>query len=266
MQFRRILKLLDIFADKPNLRVDGYESYKTYTGVILTFGYALCLLLISVRQFYGYFDLRVPVTTGESFGRAEYPKVDLVNNKLLPVMIFYSDDTTPIEVADLTKYFTFSVNKIAWITSSSQGRIVISKEVKSLPIIACSALTPDQLSVYSYMKGIGYVYEKLQTYGMCPVPTNEYAVQGKGSDGLFELITMSIKPCSLSSGCKQLSDISKVRFQLLMPSSNINASDFKQPHSFTVSADDIYFIHPGAKQLYTAKAKDTRGEWLSSIG
>ena len=253
---RKLLQKLDIFADKPNLRINGQETFRTSYGVLIAALYFASLVGVSVRQLMSYWDFSSPLTTGESFTRQNYPKVDLVKNRLIPVFIFYSTETDFIPIDQIGQYFTITAKKIIWASAADGSGVDVEKHFEDIGVKPCSQLTPEELSVFDYMLDDGYVYNAMKTYGMCPIPSDKYFVEGKGSDNLFQLISVSLKPCSLPTGCRTHKEMQKANFQVFMPTTSVNTSNYENHQNFSVSADDVYYINPRVRQIYTSKVKE----------
>ena len=62
-----------------------------------------------------YFDKTQPISVGESYSREKYPKIDLIENKLLPVFLGYSSETDFIPLDEIDQYFTFITQRISWL-------------------------------------------------------------------------------------------------------------------------------------------------------
>lgn len=100
-----------------------------------------------------------------------------------------------------------------------------------------------------------YFYQAIPVYGMCPRPTKDYIVEGKGSDEVYRLVTLKVLPCSRSAGCVDAAAMAKANFQIILPSSNFDVSDYMQPHRFVLNVDDIFYVNPSIKQMFNSKIK-----------
>ena len=73
---------------------------------------------------------------------------------------------------------------------------------------------------------------------------------------MFKTLEFKVFPCSLASGCVAESLIPKVNFNLLLPSSNLDVTNYQHPLNFTVKADDFYYVNPLLSQVFTLKLRE----------
>ena len=66
------------------------------------------MIYVFVKEATDYLRTDMPLSVSDSFVRQEYPKIDLIEAKLLPVFFGYSTETDMILAKDMNKYFTFS--------------------------------------------------------------------------------------------------------------------------------------------------------------
>lgn len=119
----------------------------------------------------------------------------------------------------------------------------------------CSQLSAAELQVFEYMGKDDYFYQTIPVYGVCTRPTSDYIVEGKGSDEVYRLVTLKVLPCSRPTGCKGIDEIAKSNFQIILPSSNFDVSNYENPHRFVLNVDDIFYINPTIKQMFNSKIK-----------
>lgn len=119
----------------------------------------------------------------------------------------------------------------------------------------CSQLSAAELRVFEYMGKDDYFHQTIPVYGVCTRPTSDYIVEGKGSDVVYRIITLKVLPCSRPAGCKGINEIAKSNFQIMLPSSNFDVSNYENPHRFVLNVDDIFYINPTIKQMFNSKIK-----------
>ena len=254
------IRSLDFLAPPISLNVNGKTSFKTFTGVFCTMLYFGIMLTVIILSLMNYFSSTNPNNQGLSYTQANYPTVDLKRNKLIPVFVAYSDETTFIQTSDLSAYFTLRIQKVTWETSVLQdGTPSTIKKITYVSLIPCSQLSPAQLQTFDFVGEGSYYYKAMLSYGICPNLTNtDYSVTGKGSDPLFQTITFQLYPCSLPDGigCATPGSLSMVNFQLLSSSANFNASNLNNPLSFILNADDVYYINTYINQKIVSKVRE----------
>ena len=251
------IKIVDIFGKKVELKVDGRDSYKSYSGAAVTISYGIAMIVLSVLAFKTYLSTTSPSLIGESYQRSLYPDINLENNKLMPFFIGYSSEIDLISPTELSKYFTFTVEKIVWKTTvDGDGVATLEKLISYEDAVACGSLSEAALESYDYIGKGGYLTELLRDYSMCLPSGAGLRVFGKGSDEEFGLISFKIKPCSLPTGCATAEEMGRANFQWVLPASTFDSSNKETPKSTTANADDVYYINPAIRQIYVAKFKE----------
>ena len=251
------LKSIDVFGKKVELQVDGGDSYKSYVGATLSLFYGIIMAILSVITIKSYLSTSSPILFGESYQRSLYPEIHLEQNKLMPFLIVYSTETDLVLPSQMDKYFSFSVEKIVWKTvTDDSGATTVKKIVSYNQAVPCGSLSATELQPYDYVEPTSYLKEMIKDYAICLPGSSDLRVFGKGSDEEFGLITFKIKPCSLQTGCASLEELGKVNFQWVLPQSTFDSTNYKTPKKSQSNADDIYYLNPAIRQMYSAKFKE----------
>ena len=100
------VRKLDIFGQPIGFRVQKEKTFQTYVGLLFTAVYALVMLLVVTQETIKFVDTTQPISVGESYSTETYPRIDMLANKLLPVVIGYSSEVDFIPTADIDRYFT----------------------------------------------------------------------------------------------------------------------------------------------------------------
>jgi hypothetical protein len=258
-RFFAMVKYLDFFSEGVNLNVGGHAVFRTVYGSLFTIVYLGIMIYIIVMNASKYLDKSNPLAVGEVFSRENYPEINLVDNKIIPVMVAYKDETNWITVEEIDRYFTLVTQKIIWeaITDNSTKEVHLKKRFETYPTLPCSQLSEAELKEkFEYMGKNNYYYRTLTTYGICPQIPNSVTIVGKTSDEYFSQLIFKILPCSLpSASCAPASQLPLVNFQLLLPYTNLKVKDLTDPHDFAVEGDAIYYVVPSFRQVYTARVK-----------
>ena len=255
-----MFKSLDFFSPPVELNIAGDSSFRTFQGLLFTILYCSVMFLVILWEANSYLRTDIPLSVHDAFQRSEYPKVMLQQSKMSPIFFGYSTEVDMILANETARYFTFSTIKVSWVTTTSDaGDITLEKRIKHFDTIPCAELPEDQLREFDYMGTDNYVYQMIPDYGVCIKGDEEYFVNGKGSDEVFEVVTFRIMPCSLDpSECATKEEMGKANFVLALPSSNFDASNYKNPHSYVTMADDIYYINPNIRQIYGTKVRENQ--------
>jgi hypothetical protein len=254
-----MFKYLDFFSEGVNLNVGGHAVFRTVYGSLFTVVYLGIMIFIVVMNAGKYLDKTNPVAVGEVYTREAYPEINLRQNKLSPVLVAFSDETTWITADQLSKYFTVVTQKIIWdsVLDSNTNEVILEKKFETYPTLPCSQIPEDERKkTFDYMGEDNYYYQTLSTYGLCSQIPTSASIIGSSSDDHFSIFTFKVLPCSLSSGCADASQMSTVNFQLLLPYSNLKVNNEGDPHDFKVAGDEIYYVTPSLRQIYTAQMKE----------
>lgn len=257
-RFFAMVKYLDFFSEGVNLNVGGHAVFRTPYGSLFTCAYLAIMIFIVVSAIEKYLDTTKPIAVGEMYSTSEVPEINLYNNKLLPVVVAYSNETEFIRASNLGKYFTIKTEKINWVAKTIPGtdEATLEKVIDLYRTVPCSELTDQQMEVYKYIGTDSFYYKTLRTYGLCSLIPNDTTVKGRISDKYFSQVVLKVLPCSLVTGCATEDEMMQVNFQIIVPSSNLNVANSKNPHDFTIRADEVYFVTPMLRQIYLAKLKE----------
>lgn len=237
--------------------INGGDGYRTKCGGVLTLLMAATLTFITVFISQAYFRNDQPVISAEFNQLSEFPDINLVKSKFVPVLIAYSTEIDSILAVDMNKYFTVVVEKTEWLsTVDSNGVANTQVTYKQYPSVECSKLTTEEKSQYDYMaKEKAYIYEMMNDYGICVRTDDDFRVNGKGSDTVFVTINYQLKPCSLGAGCATAEELKKVNFYMVMPTPSFNGTNFENPVNMVINADDLVYVNPSVRHIYSAKMK-----------
>lgn len=250
------LKYLDFFSESISLNIEGHSVYRTFYGILFTVIYAVVMVSIVVTQTRIYLDRTNPIAVGETYSIEQYPTIDLYENKIIPVIVVYPDNSQWMKANEVSKYFTFKIEKVTWVSiDKGDDDQIFEKQVESFETIPCSKIDSEGKEALSYIKSSGIFSERVDQYGLCPQISKGTVVHGRGFDPIFTTLEVKIYPCSLAAGCVEESAIPKANFQLLLPATNFEASNYENPLSFTLRADDFYYVNPMLSQIFGLKLK-----------
>jgi hypothetical protein len=251
------IKGLDIFGKKVELQIEGRSSYKTYFGTIATLVFMGFVATISAPSCKEYLSTKQPGIVGESFKRSTYPEINLFDIRHLPILIAYSNEVDLITYEDMKRYFTLTVEKITWTETQNGDELGYNKDIKYTEPVPCGSLSQEELASYDYLHD-EFLHDMFMQYAYCMPASSNLTVVGKGSDSVFVVISFKIKPCSLPNGvgCVTEQELGKANFMWINPMSTLDSSHYQSPRNKHANADDIYYINPGIRQMYTAKFKE----------
>ena len=252
------IKGLDMFGKKVELQIEGRSSFKTYFGAVVTVIFLSFITTVSLPTFLEYLSTDQPGLIGESYKRSLYPEINLHTAKHLPFLIAYSNEVDLIPFESMKRYFTFTVEKIMWKESGSNGVLGYQKEIIYTEPVPCGSLSKEELANYDYLEKHSFLEDLLMHYAICMPASSNLTVIGKGTDPEFVVISFKIKPCSLPGGvgCASEQELGKANFMWINPINALDSANYAQPRSKHANADDIYYINPSIRQMYVAKFKE----------
>ena len=251
------IKFFDIFGKKVEIKVDGNDYYKSYSGALISFAYGIIMLILSVLSIQSYLRTDSPGLIGESYERSLYPEINLENNNLMPFFIGYRTETDLILPSEMSKFFTFTIEKIVWRTIvQTNESATLEKVIDYVEAVPCGSLSEESRKSYKYIREGSFLQTLFSDYAMCMPGDSNLRVFGKGSDQEFGLISFKVKPCSLPSGCASIQEMRDVNFQWVLPTNTFDSSNYVSPKSVLADADNVYYINPSINQIYVAKFKE----------
>ena len=250
MTFEKLFVSLDMLAPPIELSIGGQKSYRTKFGGILT----VCLLgcLTTAVVFILKHSLRndIPISYSENTNGRDYPTYNLADSNHIPVLAFYANETETMTTDMFPKYFTADCMHVTWGGSTdAAGNYMMTRDVKLFPVKPCKDLTPQEKRYLNYADRSSTFVTLIEDSGMCVVPDENFWISGKNSDDVFVELVFRLRPCSLSSGCVNYTQISKVNFYLGLPTTNIDLTNYENPYSQSLTADDLYYVNPTINQM-----------------
>ena len=262
----------DLFSQPINLNVNGNTSHRSYPGLVLSVCFFMALVSITTIEMIKYIDRAEPTTTMDNRIVKVYERINLKDNGFIPAVLFYTNNDKTIEYDDLSKYYTVSWRKDIW-TNKVGGRtdlLEYDASAEYFDVVRCGELPSNQTR---YVEDDPTLTEPIKRHALCPVTNKSFSVSGRGSDKVYETLTLVIQPCSLPSGqCKVASEVDDTYFQVLYPSYALNFSDFDSPRTAFMQTEDYYNIDLQRTQntymkLRTNKILDYLGfspKWVES--
>ena len=243
------LKIIDIFAPEIKLNIDGKKGLKTYAGAFLTMFYVAIMGLVTTYVSLSYINKEKPMTMSTSFSTAKYHEIDLVSNKLLP-LITTLNGATSLTVDEVPKYITIQMMQTKW--NFTEGRTAGVRTERELKVVPCMSLSEAEWANYEYVKDDVIIQNFVRSYSYCISSIPDMTVSGKSSDETYVQIVIRVKPCILGSQCKSASELSQLNIFLGVPETNFNLSNQENPYKFNVNLEKQFSIIPESSQLYFA--------------
>ena len=273
MSYSDLLKKIDIFAEPPNLNIDGQVKYRSKTGALFTLIYATALVSVIVVQLMGFFDTSSPLTSTDTYTRDVYPRINLREHKIVPSIIGYSDEVTLIPVDELNYYMTLGAFLVRWVPTSDPNDSAANTEklFERIDLIPCRELYEKSPELFDYYQKDDTPIQILQEYGLCINANDDrFRVDGQLTADLWEYISIFIRPCSQvtvfnnpdgttseTTNCATADDINKLNFVVSTPIGSYKAAQKNNPLKLIPNFDEVFYVNTFANQQYTTKVGET---------
>lgn len=250
--FTKLFLMLDFLAPTMHLNVNGSWAVKTYTGVFFSL---FCLGLgtyFTLVQIIEFFDTSSPFIAQELRFRREYPEIDLVKNRHIPIFFAFHNDDEIIPFKNYQSYITARFRMITYKSPSNPDGI-FTVEKLDVPIVSCGTMIEKGLLDLKAYPGLRVYEDSIPEFGICIDPTGlNLTVVGSNSDKYQSFAFLQIYPCSLSEGegCQPKEVINRMWIQVLKPVSGLNLADKENPANHDINADDFFAINTDLNQHY----------------
>lgn len=260
-RFESRLRSLDFLSPHLRLNFEGHGGVRTIWGALLTFIYILVLIGSATLTWRSYLRTDNPVSMSETLQTEESPLIDLKKSNLLPIIYGIAGYSDIVQVEELPTYMTVLGFLQKWKTfiDPVTGLAKTLPELVLIPFVPCKTLSPEKLAMYDYMKSSPVVHSMVMPHGLCMDAKDDASVFGKIGDSSFQLVSVYIKPCSLtpSTLCKDRAGISGLRLHVVTPDTSFEQTNFEKPFSQSPNGDMLYYLNPSAVQTNFVRLKKT---------
>ena len=254
-RFKSHLLDYDMFSQPIQFNINGKKNHRTYSGLILSVIFILAVMSISMIEFLKYLGRDAPTTTMDNRTVKVYEKINLRDSDFIPALLFYTGGDVSIQANEISQYYTISWKKSIWEIKDTEVDGPLEYLFKSMfyDVVPCGELPRNQTK---YSEDDPTISKVIKTDALCPIMDDTFSVAGRGSDKVYETISLVIQPCSLPSGqCKNAQDLKYSYVQVLYPSYTLNFSNFETPRAPFLQSEDYYTIDINSKQMYSMKLR-----------
>ena len=254
-RFKSHLLDYDMFSQPIQFNINGKKNHRTYTGLILSVIFSVAVMSISMIEFLKYLGRDAPTTTMDNRTVKVYEKINLRDSDFIPALLFYTGGDVSIQANEISQYYTISWKKSIWEIKDTEvdGPLEYLFESMFYDVVPCGELPRNQTK---YSEDDPTISKVIKTDALCPIMDDTFSVAGRGSDKVYEIISLVIQPCSLPSGqCKNAQDLKYSYVQVLYPSYTLNFSNFETPRAPFLQSEDYYTIDINSKQIYSMKLR-----------
>ena len=245
----------DMFSQPIQFNVDGKINHRTYSGLILSVLFSLAVVSISMIEFVKYLGRDAPTTTMDNRTVKVYKRIHLKDSGFIPALLFYTENDVSILANEISQYYTVSWKKSIWEIkdTGASGALEYFFQALYYDVVPCGQLPRNEIK---YTEDDPTLSKTIKTDALCPLTNDTFSVAGRGSDKMYETITLVIQPCSLPSGqCKSAAELKNSYVQVLYPSYTLNFSNFETPREPFMQSEDYYTIDIQNKQNYNVKLR-----------
>jgi hypothetical protein len=261
----KILLKLDILAPTMELNINGGWAIRSWTGVFVSIIYLTVAVYTTASQVQDFLNTTKPFIAVQLQLNTQYPSIDLVKNKHVPVMFAFVDTSTALKYDEMKYYFTFKYRQYMYIMPDGGDTFDVS--ITDLPTMACKDLIKKGVLDLNDYKNLGAYLDLLPEYGICIDPTGfNLTVVGSNYDPYEKFGYLEIFPCSLEDNllCKPKDVVNTVWVQIIKTAVSMNLGDKVNPIRYESNADDFYALNTDQSQFYiqqliTNEVKDEYG-------
>lgn len=249
--FAKMLLHLDVLAPNMHLNINGGWAIRTWAGVLITLCYVVFAAYCTMGQLQDFLDTTRPTIAQELQLNSNYPAIDLVKNKHVPVVFAYIGDSTILKYDEIKYYFTFKYRQ--YIYNMPEGAENFDLITNELPVVPCSDLIAKGSFDMKDYKNLGAYGNVIQSAGICVDPSGfNLTVIGSNYDPYEMFGSLELFPCSLedSSLCKPKDEVNQVWIQILKSAIGMNLGNKTDPITYQTSADDFYVLNTDLSQQY----------------
>jgi len=260
------IKWLDFMSPEVKLNMGGRKGLKTFVGAAIGMVYIGIMVTAIIYALRIYFKTDNPNLMNETIQMAKYPSIDLVDNKIVPVVVAYYGLYKSLTTAEMARYFSIETVHQLWNVTAQEGSVNNGLVETIIPSVPCGQLSPEDRRVFDYLGKGSFLSSMLDEFAICTQPERSLMrVSGRTDDEIQEMVILRIKPCRLDpSECAPLEELSQISYYIVVPEVGFEQTNFHQPFVFTPNIDKLYYIVPETAQYVTSMVKS--GVILDYIG
>lgn len=256
MKWFTLFHSVDLLAKEPTLNISGQSGVKSVLGG----GISICMLAAIVFVIYNavseYLDTTAPTVVQISSYLKLFPELDLIENKVFPVLYgYYGANETRIPTKEMEKFVTISMDAYNYEERvGADGKNEIGfKSLERKGSIPCKDVGEEGLKLLDGLNPSPANSESIRSQGIC-LPYDRDFMKVYGNFGnTARYLYYRIAPCSLESGCASLEEFRNIYFALALPQASFDPSDHENPVKFSVSGAEIILPSVEAGQWINAK-------------
>lgn len=256
----KIIKFADILAPGTHLNVNGGWSIRSWLGVFLALVYGGLTMYCVVQQISEFRDTTQPFVAIETKLNSEYPSIDLIKNKHVPIIFAFAGETVPLSSEEYPAYFTLMYKRHIFIIPEDGSEVTITES--TVPTVPCKVLLDKGIIKLEDFQSLKGYKSLLAERGICADVSEmkNLTVTGSFFDAYEEFFSVLIYPCSLddSSLCKPKEDVTNVTIQFLKPAVGMDLSNKENPIRYDFSGEDYYYLNTDVYQLLSQQLVDNR--------
>ena len=256
MRLNKLLSNIDILAPDISLNVRGSSSLKTALGGILSLFFVAVLAWLVVIIVQDFFDKTAPKIRQQVSDSDLFPKIGLVENKLVPVIVAYKDGLTGLLAEETKSYFTAKLMMYEYRRKSGTTRDDFDVIKKQFDYVACKSLSKELRARLFAGFGNYFTNEAILNTALCLDLTtvdSDIFVYGKSDSEGFSLCTIQLSPCSEGGSCASQEEVISVMVNPIYPEPIIDLRNYEHPLRYITNSDNVFYLNPGSIQFHQQK-------------
>ena len=251
------IKSVDLLGQHIHLTLRGATEVKTYAGAALSLAAVSIFLAITIYTFKEAFRSDRPSVLMESSITRDYPVINLVETKQLPVIFLFNKET-PTVAADIITYIHIKMTRVH---ANITGLNVRTLDIQDIPLVPCSDLGWESIKRFSTPDSEPLEKLFVMNYGLCPnITDTNVVVQGKATSTIRDTVEITVYPCVPelllpNQTCMTATSLVTARLYLAQASLNLDLANYKMPVSFSWDSENEHALSLGSQLSVLSKMK-----------
>lgn len=254
-----IIKKADNLGEEFEINYGRTKRLQTVLGGVITLLSFLLITFSSSIFIARYRDTSGPEVSISNEFDPKYPKVNLIEGKIFPILGIAENEVKMLDRKDLSKYVTIisTVYSIYYETLDDPAQFTPLAQIEYKP---CPEVNhPIKQQIYGNYKNPTDFGE---IYGLCPDVKNDsiFYVEGHLVTPPKTVFDIKVYPCTLDdqTQCKTVDEMRSLEFYFLLPKLSFNRGDYEKPVRTSPDVEFAPGIDTNQKQKFVIRLMKTR--------
>ena len=247
MGFLQHLDFLDFLAPGVNMSVNGQPTVKTKPGAIMFLVASVAFVGTVIFSVMQLFNTSLPQINIETSSSATYPKINLSDGYLPPMILPLRGASVQIPYTEFSKFATLEANQIKVLMKTQpDGSLLLDYKSTPVSVVRCKELIlAGKLDFKILTDSLGLLSKGFYENAFClDVNSSTNFVKGKPTEEEYIFFNFQIYPCSLEdpAQCLPKDKVEELFIYFLTGQETLNFGNYEQPLSYSFNGDEFYYI------------------------